>query len=499
MKLHLLTALVLSPFPFAQTTIRVPADAPTIQTGIDLAMNGDTVLVAPGTYLEEIDYKGKAITVESEGGATVTTIDGEGEIGQTVVFHNAEGPDSILRGFTVTGGTTFPSLTGSSGFGAGITCMTSSLISATPRIEQCDIVGNHITNFFAGGGVGGNPIIEDCTIRSNFDIYGTSSGGGVWGAPTMRRCTVSDNTSGEGAGMKLLDGALVEDCVVMGNSASDTAKGGGIMAEAGAVVRRTLIVGNSSDAFGSGSQGGGVFGPGRFERCTIVDNFADPDDGNGAPGIGGAFGSELVDCIVYGNQGHQVLAQVSVSFSNVEGGVLPGTGNISTDPLFTDAPGGDYTLTSGSPSIDAGDPGSSQDPDCTRADQGAFSFSQANTQVFNGNGINPACLQSLSLPALGSTWSAQVDSAGTSGATLSAILIYAQLRTPLLLGTGELLVDPTSTLYTSAFQVAGGGPDLFAFSLPVNTAFAGVSGFAQGFVVGTALEPCNGIEIKLGF
>jgi hypothetical protein len=62
----------------AQTIIHIPADQPTIQAGIDAAHNGDTVLVSPGTYYENIDFKGKAITVTSSAGAAVTTIDGGG-------------------------------------------------------------------------------------------------------------------------------------------------------------------------------------------------------------------------------------------------------------------------------------------------------------------------------------------------------------------------------------------------------------------------------------
>ena len=50
--------------------------------GIDAAVAGDTVLVADGTYTGEgnrdIDFKGKAITVKSENGATNCIVDREG-------------------------------------------------------------------------------------------------------------------------------------------------------------------------------------------------------------------------------------------------------------------------------------------------------------------------------------------------------------------------------------------------------------------------------------
>src|SRR4051812_24854050 len=73
---------------FAQKTINIPADYPTIQAGINAASNGDTVLVAPGTYFENIDFKGKGITVTSSN-AAVTTIDG-GSKGPAVSFKSGE-------------------------------------------------------------------------------------------------------------------------------------------------------------------------------------------------------------------------------------------------------------------------------------------------------------------------------------------------------------------------------------------------------------------------
>ena len=57
-------------------TIIVPDDYTTIQGAIDAAVDGDTVLVKPGTYVENISFKGKAITVTSEQGVDVTVIDG---------------------------------------------------------------------------------------------------------------------------------------------------------------------------------------------------------------------------------------------------------------------------------------------------------------------------------------------------------------------------------------------------------------------------------------
>src|SRR3984893_10821563 len=86
---------------WAQKTIHVPGDAATIQAGINAASGGDTVLVAPGTYVENIDFKGKAITVTSSGGPTNTTIDG-GQKGIVVNFANNETRASVINGFTIT-------------------------------------------------------------------------------------------------------------------------------------------------------------------------------------------------------------------------------------------------------------------------------------------------------------------------------------------------------------------------------------------------------------
>ena len=87
----------------AQTVHKVPGNYPTIQAAINAAQAGDTVRVAPGTYIENINFSGKAITVVSEAGPNVTTIDGN-QANSVVRFISGEGPNSIIEGFTVRNG-----------------------------------------------------------------------------------------------------------------------------------------------------------------------------------------------------------------------------------------------------------------------------------------------------------------------------------------------------------------------------------------------------------
>src|SRR5438552_3400518 len=84
----------------AGNTIHVPLDQPGIHAGIDAAANGDIVLVAPGTYVENINFRGKLITVISEQGPGLTIIDGAAR-DSVVTLISSEGPASVLSGFTV--------------------------------------------------------------------------------------------------------------------------------------------------------------------------------------------------------------------------------------------------------------------------------------------------------------------------------------------------------------------------------------------------------------
>src|SRR5437016_1126188 len=84
--------------------IHVPGDQPTIQAGINAAVTGDTVVVDPGTYFENINFNGKTITVSSASGPDTTIIDG-GNIAPVATFSQGETPAAVLKRFTLQHGT----------------------------------------------------------------------------------------------------------------------------------------------------------------------------------------------------------------------------------------------------------------------------------------------------------------------------------------------------------------------------------------------------------
>ena len=98
-----LILILAAPLYAYPAVIHVPKDYLTIQEAIDAASQGDTVIAAAGTYVERIDFLGKAIAVTSSAGSETTVIDGS-KMGSVVTMKTGEGPDSIITGFTITNG-----------------------------------------------------------------------------------------------------------------------------------------------------------------------------------------------------------------------------------------------------------------------------------------------------------------------------------------------------------------------------------------------------------
>jgi len=100
--IFLILLFLLFTFSLPATIINVPADQPTIQVGIDAAVDADTVLVQPGTYVENINYNGKLITVGSLFLTTFDTtyisqtiIDGD-SLDTVVTFSSGEDTTAVL-------------------------------------------------------------------------------------------------------------------------------------------------------------------------------------------------------------------------------------------------------------------------------------------------------------------------------------------------------------------------------------------------------------------
>lgn len=127
-----LLLLLCAPLAVLSATRLVPSQYSTIQSGIDAAEDGDSVLVADGTYSGEgnidIYFFGKAITVLSENGAEYCTIDCD-SAGRAFIFNNSEDTMSVVQGFTITGGLNC--------YGGAIYCF-----SASPKIVDCIFYDN---------------------------------------------------------------------------------------------------------------------------------------------------------------------------------------------------------------------------------------------------------------------------------------------------------------------------------------------------------------------
>jgi hypothetical protein len=184
-----------------------------IQTAIEDASDGDVILVHNGTYVEHINFGGKAIAVQSENGAGATIIDGANS-GSVVIFTQGEGAGSVLEGFTVRNG--------SETSGGGIRCSNSS-----PSILNCVIVENTAT-YLQGGGVycyNSSPTIVNCVIARNKSPNPIGRGGGGIGcynnsSPTIINCSVYANTAFVYAGgiVSTTSAPTVVNSIFWGNS-----------------------------------------------------------------------------------------------------------------------------------------------------------------------------------------------------------------------------------------------------------------------------------------
>jgi hypothetical protein len=145
--------------PSLAATLAVPVDYATVQDAIDAAPEGSVIAVAPGRYVENIDFGGKAVTVRGSGPDSI--LDGNFS-GPTVRFVRGEQELSVLESFTITNGLS-PS-------GGGIEIRDSS-----PTIRRNVIAGNASTGVGSGIYVGG--LAAEPAIFNNLMVFNTGVNG----------------------------------------------------------------------------------------------------------------------------------------------------------------------------------------------------------------------------------------------------------------------------------------------------------------------------------
>jgi hypothetical protein len=147
----------------------------TIQSGLTMASDGDTVLVTNGVYTVTSTVDITNHIVRSVNGAAVTTINGGG--GVRCVYLR---PGSVLDGFTVTNGNDLTSIEGGA-------------YAWSAKVRNCTIRGNSAT-VKAGGAY----------IPTDF----MAPKGG-----TMENCTIVGNTVPSCGGAYVMAGAVLRNCI----------------------------------------------------------------------------------------------------------------------------------------------------------------------------------------------------------------------------------------------------------------------------------------------
>lgn len=277
-------------------------DHTTINAAITVAVNGQTIIVRPGTYVDNINMSDKAITLRStdptDPAIVASTIINGNSTGSVITCSSGEGANTVINGFVITNGSGTDN--GSRDFlGGGMYNLNSS-----PTVLNCTfndntakgskgISGGDLGGYGNGGGMYNSnsaPTVNNCTFSSNQargglgkgETGGSGNGGGMYNtsasAPKVNNCTfisngclggqsgsVGDGGDAKGGGMYNDNSSpQITDCTFTGNGGNggyagyNGGPGGGILnSSSSATVTNSYFCGNSPDEiYGSYTDGG---------------------------------------------------------------------------------------------------------------------------------------------------------------------------------------------------------------------------------------------------
>ncbi len=310
------------------------AEHSSIQEAIDVAFDGDLILVHPGDYTGSgdavVNTLGKAVTIRATDGPEVTLI--RGEVSRRgIQCSSGEQSTTLIEGFTITN-CHAPT-------GGGISCTNAS----HPTFLNCVVIANIAS---LGGGIhcgsGSSPIFSECAISDNIASGVPGHGAGIacdGGSEAMLiECLLSGNLAAkDGGGLHVQDAwPILLGCVVRGNQA--TSNGGGMSwsatnsllgppasSGATALVSQCDVLDNTATVCGGGAHflhshiglenvvfrgnsatgGGGIScyysGP-RLTACRIVANTGvGPGSSGGGAHCFGSSSPLFTNCVISNN------------------------------------------------------------------------------------------------------------------------------------------------------------------------------------------------------